>query len=166
MLRNEATIAVQSSFSREVPQQAAEIINTDVTAEKQEGLAREEENNRDVEMREVESKIIDLPLPNHLNHLMKLFEQFEANFRLHRNRHDAWTASMDLMISMIESSLNRTFNEGHLRQFLTIVPGFYLHKWEMVRGRLILLIELPADAAHQMEDERLALIPKSVNDTN
>lgn len=98
-------------------------------------------------MREIESKILDLPLPTHLNHLMKLFEQFETNFRLNRTRHDAWSMTIEKMTIMIEGSLNRSFNENHFRQFLTIVPGFYVHKWEMVKGRLMLLIELPADAA-------------------
>lgn len=99
-------------------------------------------------MREVESKILDLPLPNHLNHLMKLFEQFEANFRLHRSRHDIWTANLETMTNMIEGSLNRSFNEGYFKMILTIVPGFYLHQWSMVKGRLMLLIEIPADAAN------------------
>ena len=61
---------------------------------------------------------------------------------------------------MIESSYNRNFKESHFRQFLSVVPGFYIHKWEMIKGRLMLLIELPEDMHEQMDDENLALTPK------
>ena len=57
---------------------------------------------------------------------------------------------------MIRQSMAKSFNENHFRQFLTIVPGFYLHKWEMVKGRLSLMVELPSDAIRQMHDESLA----------
>ena len=53
---------------------------------------------------------------------------------------------MDKMELMIKSSLGRNFNENNFRQFITIVPGFFIHKWEMIKGRLMLMIELPADA--------------------
>jgi len=33
---------------------------------------------------EIKDQILNLPLPNHLNHLMRLFEQFEMNLRLHK----------------------------------------------------------------------------------
>lgn len=72
-MRNEATVAANSTFSKF--DQAAE------TSEEDE---------------QVESKkILNLPLPQHLNHLMRLFEQFEINFRLLRARHDEWTISFD-----------------------------------------------------------------------
>ena len=111
---------------------------------------------------EMHEKILDLKLPEHMNHLMKLFEQFEMNFRLFRNRHDEWTTSLEAISAMIEGSYNRNFKESHFRQFLTIVPGFFLHRWEMRKGRLALLIELPADAAMQMENEILAMQEKYV----
>jgi len=44
---------------------------------------------------EIKDQILNLPLPNHLNHLMRLFEQFEMNLRLHKQRHDIWTCSFD-----------------------------------------------------------------------
>ena len=91
---------------------------------------------------------------------MRLFEQFEVNFQIYRKRHDVWTTSMERMEHMIRNSLNRSFNENYFRQFLTIVPGFYLHKWEMVKGRLSLMIELPSDALLQVDNEHLALNPK------
>ena len=87
---------------------------------------------------------------------MKLFEQFEMNFRLMRQRHDVWTISLDAISAMIERSYARSFNESHFQQFLTVAPGFFLHKWEMCKGRLLLLIELPAECLQQMHDERLA----------
>ena len=71
-----------------------------------------------------------------------------------------WTTSIERMEHMIKNSLNRNFNENYFRQFLTIVPGFYLHKWEMVKGRLSLMIELPSDALRQVDDEQLAMTPK------
>ena len=104
--------------------------------------------------------MINLPLPEHLNHLMRLFEQFEVNFQIYRTRHDVWTTSMERMEHMIKGSLGRNFNENYFRQFMTIVPGFYLHKWEMIKGRLSLMVELPADAISQVENESLAMTPK------
>ena len=56
---------------------------------------------------------------------------------------------------MIAKSYGRNFREAHFQQFLTVAPGFFLHKWEMRKGRLILLIDMPSDAVDQMEDERL-----------
>ena len=58
---------------------------------------------------------------------------------------------------MIERSYKRSFNESHFRQFLTIVPGFYVHKWEMINGKLALMIEIPADAGSQITNESLTL---------
>lgn len=60
-------------------------------------------------------KIVNLPLPSSLNHLMKLFEQFELNYRLLRGRHEMWTTSLEQLSTMIESSYNRSFNESHFR---------------------------------------------------
>jgi len=56
---------------------------------------------------------------------------------------------------MIAKGLGRNFRESHFQQFLTVTPGFFLHKWEMRKGRLLLLIDMPADAAQQMENEKL-----------
>lgn len=39
---------------------------------------------------------------------------------------------------------------------MTVAPGFFLHKWEMRKGRLQLMIEVPSDVAAQVENERLA----------
>jgi hypothetical protein len=107
-------------------------------------------------MTEVKDHILNLPLPNHLNHLMRLFEQFELNLRLHKQRHDIWTCSIDALKAQIESTIHKDFKESHFSQFLTIVPGFYLHKWEMIKGRLTLMIEMPADICEQMADPKLA----------
>ena len=123
--------------------------------------ADQEDSEDDIQMmKDAEKKILNLPLPNHLNHLMKLFEQFELNLRLYRQRHDIWTTSLEVLTAQIEASFKRTFKEKYFRQFLTIVPGFYLHKWEMMKGRLTLLIEIPSDANEQMQNERLALQTK------
>lgn len=47
--------------------------------------ADQEDSEDDIQMmKDAEKKILNLPLPNHLNHLMKLFEQFELNLRLYR----------------------------------------------------------------------------------
>ena len=61
----------------------------------------------------MDENVLKLPLPAHLNHLMKLFEQFETNFKLHRSRHDMWTASLEIMTQMIESSYGRSFREAY-----------------------------------------------------
>jgi len=142
-LRNEATVtfAAQSNNSQTIHQFVVPQV-----AEKVEQIV--EENNGDVQMMDVnggEDKILHLPLPAHFNHLMKLFEQFEINFRLLRQRHDLWTTSLENMTTLIEGSFNRSFKESHFRQFLSLVPGLYLHKWEMIKGRLMLLIEIPED---------------------
>jgi len=93
----------------------------------------------------MDDKILQLPLPDHLNHLIKLFEQFETNFRLHRSRHDQWTMSLEIMQQMIETSFARSFRESHFQQFLTVAQGFFIHKWEMRKGKLQLFIEMPHD---------------------
>ena len=67
-----------------------------------------------------------------------------------------WTTSLDALSASIESTVHKDFKESHFRQLLTIVPGFYLHKWEMLKGRLTLLVELPADISEQMVDSTLA----------
>ena len=56
---------------------------------------------KEVDTREVSGKILKLPLPNHLNHLMKLFEQFEFNLRIYRQRHEIWTATLEQLSQMI-----------------------------------------------------------------
>ena len=99
---------------------------------------------------------MNLKLPEHFNHLLKLFQQFETNLRLHRNRHDVWTASLETMSAMIEESYKRNFKESHFQQFLTIAPGFFIHKWEMRRGRLQMCVEFPADMLDQVNNEKLA----------
>ena len=86
--------------------------------------------------------------------MMKLFEQFELNFRLLRGRHEMWTTSLEQLTTMIEGSYNRSFKESHFRQFLTVVPSFFLHKWEMKKGRLTLLIEIPANVCEQMVNDK------------
>jgi len=57
---------------------------------------------------------------------------------------------------MIQDSFKRTFKESHFQQFLTTAPGLFLHKWEMRKGRLQLLIEIPSDAAEHPDNEHLA----------
>ena len=123
----------------------------------------EEDSEEDVEMLEEASPKkcnLNLPLPAHLNHMMKLFEQFDVNFRLSRQRHESWSITLETLSAMIESSYNRNFKESHFRQFLTIVPGFYLHKWEMRKGRLQLMVDIPADLNEQMENPKISLLPR------
>ena len=57
---------------------------------------------------------------------------------------------------MIAESYKRSFKERHFQYFLTVAPGLFLHKWEMKKGRLQLMVEIPADAADQMNHEELA----------
>ena len=66
-------------------------------------------------MKDAEKKILNLPLPAHLNHLMKLFEQFELNLRLYRSRHEIWTTSLEALTAQIEASFKRTFKEKYFR---------------------------------------------------
>lgn len=47
---------------------------------------------------------------------------------------------------------------------MTIVPGFYLHKWEMKQGRLTLMIEVPKDVTDQIRDSSISLHPRSQAD--
>ena len=101
-------------------------------------------------------RVLNLPLPDHLNHLLKLFTHFEMNLRLNKKRHEAWTTNMETLVEMIKSSFHRTFTETHFQQFLTVVPGFYLHKWEMRKGRLNLLVEFPADIASHVNNREQA----------
>ena len=91
---------------------------------------------------------------------MRLFEQLEMNMRLLKQRHDTWTVNFETLSAQIESTFHRDFKESHFRQILTIVPGFYLHKWEMIKGRLTLIVELPADCQEQMTNSHLALEQK------
>lgn len=63
----------------------------------------------------VTENILNLPLPAHLNHLMMLFEQFEMNMRLLKQRHDTWTISLDTLSAQIEKSIYKNFNESHFR---------------------------------------------------
>ena len=101
MLRNEATVGAVSVITKMEP----EIVAETNTMPAKEQIQTEHHAMTD--------KILKLPLPHHLNHLMKLFEQFETNFRLHRNRHEQWTASFEILKHMIETSYARTFKESH-----------------------------------------------------
>jgi len=47
-------------------------------------LESEGPKEEDKPMTDMQDHILNLPLPHHLNHLMKLFEQFELNLRLHK----------------------------------------------------------------------------------
>ena len=62
---------------------------------------------------------------------------------LYKGRHGIWNLSLKDMSEMIQSSTGRDFKEKHFRQFLTIVPEFYTHKWQMRKGKMELLIEVP-----------------------
>ena len=44
------------------------------------------------------------------------------------------------------------------------MPRFYLHKWEMFKGKLSLMVELPADARSQKHNEDLALLHRESDD--
>ena len=44
---------------------------------------------------------------------------------------------------MIERSTGNSFRESHFRQFLTIVPDFFIHKWQVKKNGMELLIEVP-----------------------
>lgn len=59
--------------------------------------------------------ILKLPLPAHLNHLMALFEQFEMNIRMLKQRQDTWTISLDTLSAQIEKSMHKSFKESHFR---------------------------------------------------
>lgn len=67
-------------------------------------MHQEENEPSEQDLRAMSNKILNLKLPEHMNHLMRLFEQFEMNFRLFRNRHDEWTTSLEAISTMIEGS--------------------------------------------------------------
>ena len=47
-------------------------------------------------------RISMLPLPDHMNHLMELFEQFETQLSSYRSRHESWTISLERIQLIIQ----------------------------------------------------------------
>ena len=47
------------------------------------------------------------------------------------------------MVGMIEKSTGKQFRESHFCQIMTLVPDFFIHKWQMRKGKMELIIEVP-----------------------
>ena len=63
------------------------------------------------------------------------------------------------MSQMIAQSLGKTFKEKHFRRILNLVPGFYIHKWQMKKGKMELMIDIPQNVNELLEDENLDAAP-------
>lgn len=110
VLKNEATVAAVSTFSKVTQPAATDVVMTEAQPVQEEAntedqpMHQEEKEPSEQDLRAMSNKILNLKLPEHMNHLMRLFEQFEMNFRLFRNRHDEWTTSLEAISTMIEGS--------------------------------------------------------------
>ena len=147
-LKDEGTIAANSTFSK--------VDDLAIFKKNVQQLSEEEEDEDNKRVFDLPRRVLLLPLPSHLEHLMQLFAQFDTNLRLHRQRHDTWTCSLDTLSEMIDKSFKRSFEEKHFQQFQTIVPGFFIHKWEVRKSHIKLMIEIPADATAQVDNHNLA----------
>ena len=84
-----------------------------------------------------------LDLPKDLDDLLQLFLQFETNIFLSKHRKGPWQTSLESILDAVESSYGKKFTEERFRQMLSVVPDFYLHKWEFKQGRPVLLVDIP-----------------------
>ena len=82
-------------------------------------------------------------MPKDLEDLLQLFHQFESNFFLNRTRKGPWQTSLHAVLEMVEASFGRQFSEDRFKQILSLVPDFYLHRWDFRQGRPVLLVDIP-----------------------
>mmetsp|Transcript_18358 Transcript_18358/g.13362 ORF Transcript_18358/g.13362 Transcript_18358/m.13362 type:complete len:103 (+) Transcript_18358:667-975(+) len=52
---------------------------------------------------------------------------------------------MSTLTPMVERQLHKKFALKHLQQMLWIAPNFFIHKWELKKGKQELLIDIPAN---------------------
>lgn len=84
---------------------------------------------------------IDLPLPEKYKHLLNIFEEIDRSINLLKNRAQATLFST--ISAMIERQIHRQVTTNHLQRILHLVPAFYIHKWEMRKGKMELNVEIP-----------------------
>ena len=80
----------------------------------------------------------ELVLPVHIKQLIdgSQFIDESLNFiKRCRRQNDGGSIVYSEVKASIEKSYGRTINLSHFRQLLTIVPEFYSHSWEKVKGQ-------------------------------
>jgi hypothetical protein len=77
--------------------------------------------------------------------LYKQFSQLDFNLCLLKTRKSnaTWAYTFKELQNGVEQSTNRDFLLKHFQQILTLVPHFFMHKWEMQKSEPELLIEVP-----------------------
>jgi len=60
-----------------------------------------------------------------------------------KQRRGPWQTTLEAVSKGIEASMRRQFNEDRFRQILSVVPDFYLHRWEFKQGKPVLLVDIP-----------------------
>ena len=60
-----------------------------------------------------------------------------------RKRNGCWQVNFTVLSHMIENSLQRNFKESHFRQIMTVIPDFFIYKWDKYKGEIELFIEIP-----------------------
>ena len=60
-----------------------------------------------------------------------------------KQRRGPWQTTLEAVSKGIEASMGRQFNEDRFRQILSVVPDFYLHRWEFKQGKPVLLVDIP-----------------------
>ena len=91
--------------------------------------------------------MLDLPLPSTFASLLRLFTYIDSNMVIYKHRHGEWSLSFKELTRMIAGSVGKALRESHFRQILSVVPNFFLHKWQVRKGVLELMVEVPENIA-------------------
>lgn len=95
----------------------------------------------------IEELTRSISLPLSYNLLYKQFQSLDFNLCLLKSRQSnaTWAYTFKDLSRLVQNSTGRDFTLKHFQQILSLVPNFFMHKWEMQKLEPELLIEVPAN---------------------